>query len=174
MTIPQSGTIHFFERQNFWRNTFVLVLMAITCLVTLAICLPIAALQPSTRSTMGLVIAISVVIVPVVILSWRMTTRIDNEHLCVRFFPFSKRYPLADIATVEVGAFHPLAQCGGWGARWTRKYGWCYVMAGDRAVFVTTHSGKKLVIGSLRADELAQVLSAAAGLPDPLAEPTDG
>lgn len=164
---PSTGVVHFEERQTFWQNRALLALLVATESGTAALLISLAIVQPQNRTVMLLAAFVACILVPALILSWRMTTRIDNEQLVVRMFPFRKRVPLGEITAVEARKFHPLYECGGWGARYRKKTGWCYVMSGDRAVAIRYGEGMKMVVGSRRVDELAEVLTAAAGLEVP-------
>lgn len=94
-------------------------------------------------------------------LLWNMElrTEVRDGGLFVRFFPFLRReIPYHDIRTAEARTCQPLREYGGWGIRIGRS-GTAYSVSGDRGVQLVLASGKRLFIGSQRADELALALA---------------
>ena len=71
-----------------------------------------------------------------------------------------RRVPLDRILSVETITHDIARDYGGYGFRSTRN-GKAYVAKGGRGVRVTLAGGEKLVVGSDRPDELAQVLRTA-------------
>ncbi len=63
----------------------------------------------------------------------------------------------ADIAGVEVHAFSPLQDFGGYGIRFNREMR-AYYLQGDRGVKITVRDGKKYLIGSDHPEHLAAVI----------------
>ncbi len=87
---------------------------------------------------------------------------VDAQAVRVRFRPFHRKervFPLAEIAQAEAITYRPIAEYGGWGIRRGRA-GWAYNVSGNRGVRLTFHDGKRLLIGSARADELARAIHA--------------
>ena len=64
---------------------------------------------------------------------------------------------MADIASVEVHAFSPLHDFGGYGIRFNREMQ-AYYLQGDRGVKITVVDGRKYLIGSDRPEHLAAVI----------------
>ncbi|HEX5228088.1 MAG TPA: hypothetical protein VFW44_10275 [Bryobacteraceae bacterium] len=91
----------------------------------------------------------------------RLITEISGAELVVamRGLWRSRRVPLDRIQSVEVIDHDPVQDFGGYGIRTTRA-GTAYLAGGGTGVRLTLEGGEKLVIGSGRADELAQLLSA--------------
>lgn len=93
----------------------------------------------------------------------KLTVRVDTENIHVHFFPFVKKdIPLADIAAWEARTYRPIAEYGGWGVRksWDGTKT-AYNTPGDRGVQLVFIDGKRLLIGSQRADEFAAAISQA-------------
>jgi hypothetical protein len=67
---------------------------------------------------------------------------------------------MADIAAVEVHAFSPLRDFGGYGIRFNREMQ-AYYLQGDRGVKITAVDGRKYLIGSDRPEHLAAVIASA-------------
>ena len=90
----------------------------------------------------------------------RMTTRVEESHVTVRFWGVRiRRVPLRDIVECEAVSVNSLREYGGWGIRWRPGHGWVYNVASGGAVRLSLNGGKRLVIGSQRAKELAEAIS---------------
>jgi hypothetical protein len=82
------------------------------------------------------------------------------------------RAPLSDIETVEVQAFRPLQEFGGWGLRygrpqWSRQGDrrrgvWAFYFRGSRGVKVVRRDGRVYLVGSDHPERLMAVIRAAA------------
>lgn len=91
----------------------------------------------------------------------RLVTEIRGGELMVamRGLWRSRRVPLDPIQSVEIIDHDPVRDFGGYGIR-TTGAGTAYLADGGGGVRLTLANGEKLVIGSKRADELAQFLIA--------------
>ena len=63
----------------------------------------------------------------------------------------------ADVQSVRVESFNPLADFGGWGIRYARGT-WGYIFRGHRGVRVETREGKRYLISSDEPEKLAAAL----------------
>ena len=91
-----------------------------------------------------------------------LRTEVRADGLYVRFFPphlSLRRLPLTDVSKVEVVTYLPLRQHGVWGLRFA-KTGKAYTVSGDRGVKLSYTTGRHLLIGSQKADELAAAIQA--------------
>lgn len=97
-----------------------------------------------------------------VLLMWfiRLTVRVVDDELDITFRPFAhRRVPLAEIETCNALTYRPLLDAGGWGMHYSfTGYGWAYNVYGRRGVALRLKNGKRLLVGSQRADELAAAL----------------
>lgn len=93
----------------------------------------------------------------------KLVVRVRRGCLHVRFFPFVNRHiPLKRIARWEARIYHPIREYGGWGIRYGGKSrGWAYNVSGNLGVQFEFQDGKRLLIGSRRADELVRALERA-------------
>lgn len=100
-----------------------------------------------------------------------LRTRVDREEIEIRFGQYTRfRIPVADIESAEARTYRPLWEYGGWGIRFGRD-GIAYSMRGDRGVQLVLRGGRRVLIGSARADELAEAIRSAmsrAGEPEVL------
>ncbi len=90
----------------------------------------------------------------------RLIVTVTPEAVEIHFRPLSRRtIPIAEIADVESGEYSPLRQYGGWGIRGLGNNR-VYSISGKQGVALTLVDGRKVLIGSLRANELADAISA--------------
>lgn len=92
----------------------------------------------------------------------RLTVRVDQDQLHIRFFPFVNRHILLeDIARWEARTYRPILEYGGWGVRCSWSKGMAYNVSGNQGVQLELANGKRLLIGSQRPDELALAITQA-------------
>lgn len=87
-----------------------------------------------------------------------LTVEVHEKHLSIRFSPFSRRIiDLKDIVSFEARTYRPILEYGGWGIRYSWK-GMAYNVSGNRGVQLELSSGKRVLIGSQRPEELVQTM----------------
>jgi uncharacterized membrane protein len=92
--------------------------------------------------------------------STRLITEVRTDGLYIRFFPphlSFRRIPLEDLAGFEARSYSPMREYGGWGIK-SGCGGRAYNVSGDRGVRIDYTNGGHILIGSQRADELAQAI----------------
>ncbi len=116
------------------------------------------------QAIIGVTVGILVMIgVGVLLYSMKLTVRLDAEGLHIRFLPLVKRtIPLDQIARCEARTYRPILEYGGWGIRCGWK-GMAYNVSGNQGVQLVLASGKRILIGSQRAEELARAIGEAKG-----------
>ena len=93
----------------------------------------------------------------------RLSVRLDAEGLHIRFFPLVNRHiPLDQITRWEARTYRPILEYGGWGIRCGWK-GMAYNVSGNQGVQLELANGKRILIGSQRAEELAKAIGEAKG-----------
>jgi len=95
------------------------------------------------------------------LLTMRLETDVTAAGVHVRFRPFhfkAKFYPFGEIVSVEAVTYQPLRDYGGWGIRYGRN-GWAYNVQGNRGVMLKFLDRGNLLIGSMKADEIAETIS---------------
>lgn len=100
---------------------------------------------------------------PLLFYAVNLTVEVRRDGLYLRYFPFHLRFhriPFDTIARARARIYSPLREFGGWGIRWGKE-GKAYSVSGDRGVQIEFKNGKKLLIGSRRAEELALALNEA-------------
>ena len=94
----------------------------------------------------------------------KLETQVRADGLYVRMFPLHLRFKEFRFDSLEqyyARTYRPLREYGGWGIRFG-KSGKAYNMSGNKGVQLVLKNGKKLLIGSQRAEELACAIDAAA------------
>ena len=173
---PQGGVV-FREEQTFsqgkwWRYLF-LPAMAATILGTIGIFLWGIVQQlllgkpwgdrPMSDSALlvtGIGMSLFCLAMGWLLFSLKLVTELRRDGLYLRFVPFHrsfKRIPLEDAVSVEARTYSPVREYGGWGLKkcWKEK-GMAYNVTGDRGVRIDFRDGSHVLIGSLKAEELAQ------------------
>lgn len=90
--------------------------------------------------------------------SLRLITTVRDGGLHIRFYPLRNKFiPCRRIASCEARQYRPLAEYGGWGIKYGRS-GWAYNILGDWGVQLVLDDGKKILVGSQRAEELVRAL----------------
>ena len=92
----------------------------------------------------------------------RLITIIDDSGISIRFVPFDKRFiPWSDIDKAYVRTYSPLLEYGGWGIRFSLKgRSMAYNVSGNKGLQLELKDGRKVLIGTRKAEELEQVLKA--------------
>jgi hypothetical protein len=104
------------------------------------------------------------VLIPGFLLAARLKTEVSGRGLRLRFPPFVNReIPFREIRRVEARTYRPLREYGGWGIRWGGRGKRAYNVSGNRGVEVELSDGRTVMVGSRRADELAEALRAHLG-----------
>jgi hypothetical protein len=117
----------------------------------------------------GALVGAAAVTIPLVLLLvgglWfmRLTVRVEQDALAIRFAPFTRRrIPWSDVLAFAAVTYHPVREYGGWGIRGFASNR-AYNVSGNRGVRLRLAGDRRLLIGSQRADELAAAIAAASG-----------
>jgi hypothetical protein len=152
------STLRFEERQSF-RQPWLWVLM----LTTLALLLVASLLAPEGQTVPWVVLGI-VLASGLLLFSMRLSVRVDAEAIRIRFFPvWNKTIPLPEVVRWEARTYRPILEYGGWGIRYSFGKGWAYNVRGNQGVQLELVNGKRILIGSQRAEELAGAIGEAKG-----------
>jgi hypothetical protein len=84
----------------------------------------------------------------------------DGLHVHYHFLLVNRVIPYEDILDCRARTYRPIMEYGGWGVRWSLSHGKAYNVSGKRGVQLQLADGKKLLVGSQRADELADAINA--------------
>jgi hypothetical protein len=84
---------------------------------------------------------------------------VTPDEVVVRYRPFKRRsIPLRDIEQVQVRTYNAVKEYGGWGIKGWSKENVAYNVSGNRGVELTLGDGRRVMLGSQRADELAAAI----------------
>lgn len=90
----------------------------------------------------------------------RLETTVYRNRLVIRFRPFHIRgrvFAMDEIEEAEAREYRPILEYGGWGIRYGLS-GMAYNVSGNRGVQLSLRDGRRVLIGSQRADELAAAI----------------
>jgi len=96
---------------------------------------------------------------PSLVLSMRLVTEVSSQGVAIRFRPLTRRFiRFADISEVSARTYSPMKEYGGWGIKgWSRR-NIAYNISGNRGVQLVLKDGRRILVGSERAEELARVI----------------
>lgn len=106
----------------------------------------------------GLLIGFSVfmVLLAVLFLTIFLKTEVRWDGITIHYSPFFKKQILwSQIQSADIVDYGFL---GGWGFRYSRKYGSVYNVSGRIGLAIVLMNNQKIVIGTQRPDELREVL----------------
>lgn len=91
----------------------------------------------------------------------RLKTKVDENGIYYRFFPFHLKTRFKsweDIEYAYVRKYSPLGEYGGWGIRLTFGNGLALNVSGNMGLQIKYKNGKKLLIGTNKATELEALM----------------
>lgn len=101
----------------------------------------------------GPLMLIILISIPVLLYYSKLTVQVNSKAIYIYFTPFLKREILLDdIASCHARNYKPILEYGGWGIHWGPS-GKAYNVSGSWGVQLKLNSGKRLLIGSQRAQE---------------------
>lgn len=99
--------------------------------------------------------------IAVLVFTLRLETQIRPDGIYVRFQPFHRRFrafKAEDLSEFYARKYRPLLEYGGWGIRCGWRGGRAYNISGNRGLQLVFKTGKRLLIGSKKPDELEAAL----------------
>jgi len=118
--------------------------------------------QPTSDG--GLFIGFAIILA-VTVLFWilRLETKVKEDGIYVKFFPFHtrfKRYDWELLKKAYVRHYSPIAEYGGWGIRWGLfGSGNAYNVSGNKGLQLEfTNNKSKLLIGTQKPEALQEIL----------------
>ncbi len=106
----------------------------------------------------GSMLSITLLITFITIL--RLHTKINNVGIQYKFFPFHFKWQSIswnEIEKSEIRTYKPIREYGGWGLRYG-KQGKAYTIKGKTGLQLYLKTGRKVLIGTNKSEELTQVL----------------
>jgi len=118
---------------------------------------------PQTDSAVYVSFGIGILL-PLLFWQMKLTTRITEEGIYVRFFPFhfkEKFFAWDTLSASYVRTYSPLMEYGGWGIKYSFKgNGLVYNTAGNVGLQLYFKEGDPVLIGTQKGEEIKQVLVA--------------
>jgi hypothetical protein len=118
---------------------------------------------PQTDSAVYVSFGIGILL-PLLFWQMKLTTRITEEGIYVRFFPFhfkEKFFAWDTLSASYVRTYSPLMEYGGWGIKYSFKgNGLVYNTAGNVGLQLYFKEGDPVLIGTQKGEEIKQVLAA--------------
>ena len=149
--------ILFYEIQPFWRNRPMIAVAILVIAVFIS-----RFVQYAVWDTNSIIATAVVFLVLGGIFFLKLQTVITEEGIYVRYFPLIFRtrfFAWEDIEKAYVRKYSPVREYGGWGIRFNIIRGSkAYNVYGNIGLQLVFNNGKKLLIGTNRAEELAEVL----------------
>lgn len=99
-------------------------------------------------------------VVSAFVYSLRLETEVRDDGIYVKMWPLHRsfrRISWAEIERYEAKRYEPIREFGGWGVRWAPG-GVAYNVGGDRGVRIERTDGRSVLLGSRRADDLAEAI----------------
>ncbi len=149
------------QRFGLWLRWLIVASMALAVPFSIFSLTKIPSEQGSPDILPILTLIIAGIFVPIAIavlfLLLKLETEVRLDGLYIRFFPAHihfKRFGLEDLSEYYAREYKPIREYGGWGIRCSLKKGRAYNVSGNQGVQLVFINGKRLLIGSQRADEL--------------------
>lgn len=166
MILDMEKDILFMERQRFDQWWLWLVLLSLDCTFIYILIeqntggKPLGD-KPMTIAESLITIGITVFFT-LMIFCCQLETQIKHDGIYVRFFPFHSsplHYGWKDINKAFLRQYSPLAEYGGWGLRsGPAKNGRAFNISGNQGLQLQLTDDRKLLIGTKRPGDLAEVL----------------
>ena len=102
-----------------------------------------------------------VVFVDLLLVFFQLKTKINEKGISYQLFPFhlkEKIFIWDEIAEANIRKYSPILEYGGWGYRYSFKYGKAYNISGNMGLQLVLKNGKKILIGTNKPEELAAFL----------------
>ncbi len=160
----------FCEVQRFrpWVRWFIILLVLVVVPIEVMVLRAIKTEQQDINVWLTfLLIGVGIVVpllVAILFFMIKLETQVRADGLYVRMFPLHLRFREFKFDSLEqynARTYRPIMEYGGWGIRFG-KSGKVYNMSGNKGVQLVFKNGKRLLIGSQRAEELAGEIGAAA------------
>lgn len=153
-----------YNESQSYRGSWIMYLIILTELPVLILLLVLFFINDD-KQEMGIALAVvlgSIGLSLTLILNVRLETRIDDQGVHFRYFPFISKWrhiPSEKIHHLEVKSFSPLTDFGGWGIK-KRKSIKSYTILGDEGLLIDTGEKLKTLIGTKDAKKLKTFLEA--------------
>lgn len=121
-------------------------------------------LTDSARLRQAVAGIIVIAVIFLLFISVQLKTTITNKGITFTYFPFilkSRTYLWEDIDKVYTRTYSPIWEYGGWGLRYGFKNGMAYNVSGNQGIQIILKTGKKVLIGTKKTEEVNRILEIA-------------
>jgi hypothetical protein len=158
----QEKQVLFEEKQRFTQKWIWILLLMPLLFPLVGLLFPNISNELFTFNDSGLLINLGVFLSILLMFGFwfELNTEICTDGIYVRFRPFHRKprfYPWSEIAHCEVRKDKPLLEYGGWGLR-MGSGGTAFNVRGNMGLQLVIKGGKRVLIGTQKATELAGVL----------------
>jgi hypothetical protein len=104
--------------------------------------------------------SIFTVVVVLLLLSIQLSWDLDATGFSFQYLPFiwrRKFIPSQEIQSIEILDIRPFWDFGGWGLRWSSKYGKAYTTTGKTVIRLTLTNGKMLNFTAFKETDLSEL-----------------
>jgi len=155
----------FKEHQRF-NQLWLIILMLVSLIVPVALIIGSYVKNPEQFTPLEFTsILIITLLAPCLIFIFRLTTRIDENGIHYKFFPFHLKFKTInwnDINKAYIRKYDALTEYGGWGIKggkfWKKEGGTAINVSGNIGIQLELKNGKKLLIGTQLKNESEMVL----------------
>jgi len=161
-----NAPVLFSEKQRFTQWWIWVILLAVNGLFVYGVVQQVILGEPFGDKPMDnlgiLLICGAMILLTFMLLSTNLVTEFSKDGISVRLFPFhwkTKHFSWNDIQTAAIRQYSPLVDYGGWGLRYSMTgAGKAYNISGNMGLQLEFKTGKKLLIGTQKAEEMNKVL----------------
>ncbi len=161
LPLPVPEAARFYEEQYFRQWWLTLILVASLVAVIIGPVIELVQGTEKPQEMWNIVIGLGGLMVLLILFFRRIHLQVwvMDDVIHVRYWPlvFHRVIPIAEIKEFEAINYSPIGQFGGWGVRGLPG-NLAYNVSGNRGVQFEFIDGKKLLIGSQRADEFADAV----------------
>jgi hypothetical protein len=149
----------FSEVQSFRENPIALVAILVAFAACGGVLAPLC--WSGNTTAVALIPAVTLLAAAALLGFGELRVHVRDDGLYLRLFPLTRQHRFAweTLAHCEARTYRPILEYGGWGVRGGRG-GRAYNVSGNRGVQLELRDGRRLLIGSRRANELAAAIHA--------------
>jgi general stress protein CsbA len=156
-----------FKEEQRFTQTWLIIILAISMLIGIVSITVKYLDESSDYSLQEFVISLIVVmLVTGFIFLFKLDTRIDQDGIHYKFFPFHWSFKVINWVAINkayVRTYDPIGEYGGWGLKggafWNKGKGKAINVSGDIGIQIELKDGKKLLIGTQKQADVKSVLS---------------
>ena len=149
---------------GFWLRRLVVGSMALAVGLSIFSLIKMPCGEDPSKASEILTVAVAGILVPIVVAALfgalKLETEVRQDGLYIRYFPFHmhfKRFAAEDLSEYYARQYRPILEYCGWGIKCGRG-GRAYNVSGNEGVQLVFKNGKRLLIGSQRAEELEEAI----------------